>query len=671
MQASWRSARSRGELERPARVLCKTLFHDPSREKHPMSWRRTALVSAGVFVVAAAAGAIALHALVDPERLKHVARDKAAHAWSRDLAVGEMSLSLLPWPALTARDVALANPSWAKSRNLVQVDLVVARLELLPLLVGKARIASLDLEGVKAALEVSPDGKVSWDLGSASSPQARGDASSETDLLALEALRVRNADIVYKPKSGPAISWRIEEAIAQGASGLRNVRIEASFARRQRPLKLKAEIEDLSRVGHAGATSGGKIALDWGQAQLAIEGRFPLEAGLKGLALKADFKASSFTDMLAFFDLKQGRTAAASARLEARESQGWIDITQFAGTLGTFKFIGDAKVSASGPRTVVKGRLDGDRLAWERFLLDLGFPAIPGLEPDEMFHDNPLAWPLLVSLQGSSGSVELKLRSLVLRNGVELRNLKSSLAFENDRLDAKAFSAEMLGGSGSGTMAFEGRKKLVHVNFDGTSLLLERWFRERAVPIPFTGGPMTVKAVFMATGDSLKGLAATVTGPITIRMGRGTWASDKAGHAETVMTSAFSHVDASSIEFECVSLSMPFSNGKASSKSILGARSTASQLLTSGTIDLRDESLDLHGRVQPRSGKVGLATIAGDIQISGKLRHPHASLDSIGAPAAVVRAGVAVATAGLSLVGTAEADAADAKKNDACEAVFR
>jgi uncharacterized protein involved in outer membrane biogenesis len=639
-----------------------------------MSWRRTAFVSAGVFLAAAAAGAIALHALVDPDRLKRVARDKAAQAWSRDLALGEMSLSLLPWPALTARDVALANPAWAKNRNLVRVDRVVARLALLPLLVGEARIASLDLEGVKAALEVSPDGKASWELGSASSAesstQARRDASSDTELLALESLRIRNADIVYKPKSGPAVAWRIEDAIAQGASGLRNMRIEASLARRQRPLKIKAEIEDLSRAGHAGATTGGKIDLDWGQTQLAIEGRFPLEAGLKGLALKADLKASSFTDMLAFFDVKQGRTAAASAHLEARESQGWTDITQFAGTLGAFKFTGDAKVSGSGPRTIVKGRLDGDRLVWERFLLDLGFPALPGLEPDEMFHDSPLAWPLLVSLQGSEGSVDLRLKSLALRNGVELRNWKSSLAFENDRLDVKALSAEMLGGSGSGTMAFEGRKKLVRVNFDGSNLLLERWFRERAVPIPFTGGPMTVKAAFTATGDSFKDLAATATGPITIRMGRGTWTSEKAAHAESVMTSAFSPNDAGSIDFECVGLSMPFSSGKASSASILGARSAASQLLTSGAIDLRDESLDLRGRVQPRSGKVGLATIAGDIRISGKIRHPHVNLDSVGAPAAFVRAGAAIATAGLSLIGTAKIDAENAKKNDACEAVF-
>jgi AsmA family protein len=220
-------------------------------------------------------------------------------------------------------------------------------------------------------------------------------------------------------------------------------------------------------------------------------------------------------------------------------------------------------------------------------------------------------------------------------------------------------------------MAFEGRKKLVRVNLDGTNLLLERWFRERGSVVPFTGGPMKLKATFTATGNSFKDLAATVTGPITIRMGPGVWTSEKAGHAQSVMTSAFSSNDTGSIDFECMGASMPFSNGRATSRPILGARSNASQLLTSGTIDLRDESLDLRGRVQPRSGKVGLATIAGDIRISGKIRQPHTSLDSAGAPAAILRAGAAIATAGLSLVGTAAADAEHAKKNDACEAVFR
>jgi uncharacterized protein involved in outer membrane biogenesis len=636
-----------------------------------MNWRRAALGSAGALLVVGMAGVIGVHALVDPERLKSMAHDKAAQAWSRDLSVGELSLSFLPWPGLAARDIALANPAWAKSRTLVHVDRVVARFEILPLLVGKVRIAGLELDGVKAALEVSPDGKVSWDLASPPpADAARGGAPDDAGLLALDTLRLRDVDIVYKPKSGGAIPWHIESATAAGSSGLRNVDIEANLSRRSRALKVKARIEDLSHAGSPGAISEGQIQLDWGQTQLTLEGRLPLDAALKGYALKADLEATSFDDLLAFFEVKKGRTAAARLHLEAREAAGWIEITQLAGTLGAFKFTGDAKVSASGPRTVVRARLDGDHLAWERFLLDAGFPPLPGLEPDEMFHDGPLAWPLLVALQGSEGTVELKLKSLVLRNGVELRGWKSSFAFVNDHLDLKAFSADLLGGSGSGAMAFDGGKKVVNVNFEGNGLLLERWFLERHIAIPFTGGPMKVTASFTGTGESLKSVAATITGPITIRMGRGSWTSEKAGHAESLMTSVFSSSQAGSIDFECVSLALPFENGHAQSPLIFGARSTASQLLTSGSIDLREESLDLKGRVQPRAGKVGLATIAGDIRISGKIRHPHVALDSVGTPAAVVRAGAAIATAGLSLVGTAKLDAAQSKKSDACEAVF-
>jgi hypothetical protein len=102
----------------------------------------------------------------------------------------------------------------------------------------------------------------------------------------------------------------------------------------------------------------------------------------------------------------------------------------------------------------------------------------------------------------------------------------------------------------------------------------------------------------------------------------------------------------------------------------MGARTSASQILTGGVVDLREETLDLRGRVQPKSGKVGLATIAGDIRIAGKIRHPHASLDPVAAPGAIVRGAAAIATAGLSLVGTAMADAEHARKNDACDAVF-
>ena len=633
-----------------------------------MGWRRVAAWLAGVLLLVVACAGLALHIFVDPERLKRTAHDKAMQAWSRDLAIGEMSLSLFPRPAVTASSVALANPPWAKNRNLLQAESLTAHLEILPLLVGKARVSGLELDGVRLALEQGSDGRGSWELAPAK-PAAAPRSEEASELLSLESVEITNADIVYRAKAGPPEILHVDSAAAQADGGLRNVRIEARVARKQRPLALKAAFEDLSRAGRPGATTDATIELDWGRTRLNAAGRVPLERGLKGAAVKADFDSTSFDDMLAFFDVKHGRTAAAKAHVEVRENQGAAEVTRYAGALGAFNFSGDAKISRTAKKTTVKGRIEGDRLDWARLLLDAGFPERPGLEPDELFRDNPLAWPELVSLQGSDGAIDVRLKAFILRNRVELRNVRTHAAFDGDHLELKPLDVETLGGTASGSLAFEGRKKLVRANLEGTGLLLERWFRERGEAIPFTGGPMKIKATFTSTGNSMKALAATVTGPITIRMGPGVWASEKAGHAEGMM-SAFSGKDASAIEFECLGASLPFANGHAESKAILGARSTASQLVTSGFIDMRDETLDLRGRVQPKSGKVGLATIAGDIRIDGKIRHPHASLDPVATPAAIVRGAAAIATAGLSLVGTAMADAEHARKSDACEAVF-
>lgn len=616
--------------------------------------RKWVIWSVGTIAVLAMVGAAALHALVDPERLKRVARDKVRSAWSRELAIDEASLQLWPVPALHAEKVALANPPRSKYPYLLQADSISARLALLPLLVGKVRIKALDIEGVKANLEVEKDGATPFQRWRESRP-------AEGDLLDLTEISIANAVIVYRPKGAAATHWRIEEASAEADSGLRNVQVEARIERNTRPLKVKAELADLSRFGVEGALTQGTIELDWGRTQAAITGRIPLEASLKGHAITVDLKAAALGDMLAFFNMGQRPRAPFEAHFESRESQGKVDVRRFKATLGKLTVVGDGQWLLAGPKTVFNARLEADRLDWAQTMLDAGGAVIAPLESDELFHDEPLAWPLLVAMLGSQGKADAKIRSVRMRNGVELKNAKATLAFEGDVLNMSPFTTEMLGGSASGSLRFEGRKKSVRVNFDGTNLLLERWFQERGAKIAFTGGPMKVKASFSSAGNSMKDLAAGITGPITIRMGPGVWASQKAGDAEAMMVSALSGKDAGRIDFECVGAAMPFASGRATAKPILGTRSAASNLLTSGSIDLRDESLDLRGRVKARSGVgLGLAILAGDVKITGKIRHPKMSLEASGA---VARVGAAIATAGISLVGTALVDAAGADAN--------
>ena len=623
-------------------------------------WQKATLATGGAAIVLGACAVTAIHVLVDPERLKTLARDKARTLWSRDLAIGSASLQLFPLPAVYAENVVLANPPWAKERNLVEADSMSARIALLPLLVGKVRIKSLELEGVRASLETRDDGARSWDLVGAKSPASR------EGVLDLTEVTIANAEI-HQRSAGTLTVWSIAEVRAAAGSGWRDARMSASVSRKGRSLRIEARFDDLSRIGRPGATSEGQVDLDWGKAQLAIAGRLPLDADARGYALTVDLKAEALSDMLAFFGTVEHKPRVPfAARLEMRDAKGDTEITRLAVALGNLKVAGEGRLSLRARKPVYALRLETPHLDWAQATYDAGGPVIGPLPENELFRDHPLAWPLLVALQGKQGTLETKIGTLRLRNGVELRNARAHTTFDGDRMSVSPFTAETLGGSASGSLLFEGRRKSVKVSFSGSRLLLERWFGERGSKIPLTGGPMRVEARFDTAGDSMKALAAAITGTIAIRMGPAVWASPKAGEAERKMTHAFAGKADDAIRFDCVGATMPFKDGVATADPIVGFRTTASDLITRGTIDMRAETLELRGRLRPRAGTVGWSAVAGDMLIEGPIRKPHMAMDPAAAPAAVARGAAALATLGLSIVGTSAHDAAESKANDPC-----
>ncbi len=634
-----------------------------------MNWRRASLGIAGAAVVVIVAGALALHAPVDPARLRAQAIDMARSKLSRDLAIGSLTFKLLPRPTFLAEDVALANPPWAKERTLIHADHVSARLALLPLLVGMVRLQRLALDGAQVNLEVAPDGAASWDVRPAGGSAAPKPASAG-DWLRLNELEVSNADIHYRPKPGVDQPWHVEKASVESSLGLRNVRVDARATYRRHPLHATARFADLASFGAPGAATEAAIALDWGKTRVSADGRLPLHRDLEGAAFKASLESESLEDMLAFFGVEHRRTAPLRVHAELSESHGEVDVRGLDVTLGKHRMTGDAQVWPAGAKPRFAARLQSDRLDWVRALLDAGSAPYPPLAPEELFYDRPFAWPLLVAMKGKEGTVDVKLGAVLLRNGVELRNATAHAVFEGDLLHLKPFTAELLGGSATGAMDFDGSRKQVHVDVTAKQMLLERWLRERHRSNAFTGGPMKIRAVVTATGNSMKQLAASMTGPVSIAMGPGLYASQVAGDWEARMVHFSKKESTGGIEFECVAAALPFVNGRAKGEHIVGARSRESRLLTSGDIDFRSETLDLRGAVQPKPDEgVGLSTIAGDIMIAGPMRKMKVKLDPASTPGVIAKAGAAIATLGLSAAASAAANSSTSRP-DPCDAVF-
>ena len=553
--------------------------------------RRAVLGAVAALVLLSFAGVLLAHWLSNPERLKRHAREQAREAWGRELTIRDLVLVWLPLPALHATDVTLARLPGDDDSWELNADRAILGLELLPLLIGKARPRNLQLEGI--------------------------------------------------------------------------------VDRQGRKVKVIASLHDISRYGQPDAVSEGKVELDWGMTRVILDGRIPLQARLRGAAFKAVLESQGLNDFIGFFGIERPRaTAPARATLALRNTGERIELSDVEATVGGLTVTGEARIATSGQKPVIDARVQSERLDWAQALLWAGEMPVAPLPPDQVLYDRPIAWPLLVALQGKQGSIEVRLGTLRVRNGIELSHVKADMTFDDDILEVKTFTANLLGGSAKGAMHFEGRKKAVQVNVEGTHLLLERWFKERGSNAKFTGGPMAITAKLAATGESLRDLSKVMNGTIAVRMGPGTYVSQKAGDAEAKMVSFSDKGSAGGIAFECASGVLPFTHGLAVGNAIIGARSHLTRLLTSGHVSMRDVAVDLRGRLRKKPGLgTGYADIAKDIRIAGNLRNMKVSLDPADAGKRTLRAGAAIATLGLSLAASSAADAGQGDV-DPCAAVF-
>ena len=620
---------------------------------------------------------LALHWFFNKKHLNALAAERAQAMWSRELSIGDLSLHLLPYPALRAAKVSLSNPQWAHQRTLLEAERITAQLDLLPLLSGRIVFRSITADGLTLHLETSADGRKSWALegmggmGSTSAEQSSGTPVFDPKLLT--SIELRNMRIHYQNGAAGIDTWVVEQLRAHARPGWRDVNLDARISHVNQTMRLTADLADLSALGIEGGVSEGKLEARWDRAHLTLSGRLPLTASLEQQLVTAELNAESLHAPLAFFGIKSETKAPLHAKARISSSPMQIQFSDLSFAFGNFKGKGEAALIFSSRKPAFNARLDTDRLDWAQFMHDLGRPPLQPKPAGELFRIDPLPWKMLSAMQGMEGQLDAKIGKLRLRTGTELQNARALMKFKDARLDMRKFSFNVFSGAASGNMQFDSRKKNIQLNLSATGISLGAWLSEKGKGDALIGGPMNISAQVSTFGNSMKELAASLTGRVTITMGKAKILSKKIQQAETVLVGLaplFSEKSAEHVELACMSAQLPFLSGRAAAEPIAGARSSASQLLTSGFVDLREQTLDLRGRIRARAGiSLGASAIAGNVRIAGKLLAPEIGLDPAGTPEAVARLGAAVLTGGVSLLATAIWDAA-IPGTDACQAVW-
>jgi uncharacterized protein involved in outer membrane biogenesis len=588
-------------------------------------------IAGGVVLLVLIGVAIAVWT-VDVNQFVAPVQAKVKSATGRELTIGgPVKLSLGLEPKIVFDDVRFGNAAWAKDKDFASVKHVEADVALLPLLKRRFEVIRLTLVEPNISLETGPGGKVNWDFAGAGAAPAVGAASAgAASVLAsfgIGQVEIEKGNVTYRDDaSGNVTRVVIDRFTAQARTPTSPINTE-----------FKGSVDDIPI-----ALTGNLGPLD---ALLARRSPFPVTVGGQVAGRK--------TDMGAKVQFAQDTT-----KLE--------DLTL---AFGSSKLAGEATV-VNGPPRKVTLRLSSPSIA----LADLKLQATaaakgaaPAAVPaatapaagkkGSIFSDERVSFAGLV---GADVDGDISIGELKLDDKQKLTDVHARFTVRGAHLDASDLQAKTMGGTMHGSLKVDAtniQAPTLALVGQANGLDLATMLAAAGSPRQVRGGRTDVTVNVTTRGVSEKQWASNASGSVLAVVGPATVANSK--ETESDLGKVAQAVNPfrgsqSETDLKCVVVRLPLRDGIAHVDHSIGAETREIGVLASGTIDLRNETLDLD--VTPRTRvalPVDVAQLASLVRVHGPLAAPAVTVDAQAAAATLAQLGMAAQKGGLAAVGAA------------------
>lgn len=270
-----------------------------------------------------------------------------------------------------------------------------------------------------------------------------------------------------------------------------------------------------------------------------------------------------------------------------------------------------------------------------------------------LFSADPLP---LAALRQVDADIKAQVGKLVLP-GRHLSDVNIALQLKNGQLSLSPFRFGLAGGVFEGGMQLDAAAKTptlaLQVNGRGFEL------GQLQANGPVSGGRSDLKVDLKSRGDSIRALMASATGETWVSVGEGrlqnkavNWAAGDFLFQVLGAINPFTKSEDHTV-MSCAAVRFILRDGMATAEDGIALRTDKVDVVGSGTVNLRDEALDLGIRPRARSG-VGLSLttpLAGLVRVSGTLAKPSMGIDTAGTLKTAASIGAGVATGGLSTLG--------------------
>jgi hypothetical protein len=578
-------------------------------------------IAGGIVLLLLLGVAIAVWA-IDPNEFVGPLQARIKAATGRDVTIGggiELKLGLEP--KLVAKDVRMGNAPWARTPDMVTAKSVEVEVALLPLLRRRFELLRFNLIEPRIALETNAQGRGNWELTATPGAAGAPGADSGATTLSIGNLAITRGELTYR----------------DGATGSEThvVIDELALSARDAQSPVNAEFR--------GKIDGIAVALTGNLGPLATlaDRRLPYPVAVQG-------------------DVG-GKKASAAAKV--RRADGLVELQDIDVTSGASNVKGRVEIREAGPRATWTVDLASPSLAVD----DLPLPraAAPatkkapvGTSGTARFLFSDMALPF-EALRKNNAKGEVTIGRLTLTGGRPLDRIHVQFTLRDGKLDVPAFQASALGGTVSGSLSIDashGQAPAIALSVDGHALDLAAVLAMAGVAREVRGGKTEVAIDVTMRGDSPRKWASGVGGRVRATVGPATLVNAKLDPALAFdrlaqAVNPFRAVDPST-ELRCAVIRLPLAGGVAQIDRAIAVETKQADISASGTLDFRNETLDLSIRPRIRQGiRVEIPQIAEIVRFRGTFTTPTVAVDAVASAAAIARIGAAVGTGGLSMLG--------------------
>ncbi len=590
-----------------------------------------------------------------PEIVKLI-KDKTGREFSIN---GELHLAPSLLPTIAVSDVTFGNAQWGSEPDMLSVRRFEAEVSLLPLLRKNIQVNRLILLEPNILLETDKQGQGNWIF---AEPGKVADLEEATDTdnspsgtpgLNINEVVIENANLTYVDgQKGKTTKLHIEEISARSSSFSDPLNLKVRAALNESPISVDAELGSLNDLT-SNQSWPVKLSALVDKASASIDGQIDQPMQGKGMNLNVAFNIDSLSHLnrVAGSELPQAGPIKVGGKLT--DTDNGYSVSGLVATLLKFEIKGDVSVSMAGDRPSLVANLSADTLDVSPFQPDE--KAKPKQKKTRVFSPDTLP---LAGLNSADLDLKMQVNKFITKDAT-LSDVNLSLSLKNGKLKLQPFTANVAGGTlqiATTLDASSGKTATLNQVLTVRQLELGQLpnFRKNQA---LSGGKTDVDIKLSGSGQSVAAIAGNLNGEILLNTGAGKMANQSVDMAGAdVVFSALDKINPMSekeahTSLECAVLNFIVKDGMATTDRGIAFRTERINISGSGTIDLKNELLNLAVKPRAREGLgINLGTLVDAVQITGPLSDPSIGVGAKGALTAGISAGAAVATGGLSLL---------------------